>query len=489
VTAAAPGCVAEPHPHEPTVHEWLDYVRANFSAGRDCEAGDSLVATVCASAVDPLEIAASLETSGISKRVVAERYGHANVFALAEELWTKVAFRPGPGAPTNNLWRVGNVRDLGRGALYAAPALMLLALTRAAGLQFSWWVLPLAITWGWALGQVTAYFGYTFKSRQNRQSEKLVLGWVMVATVISTADFASVAMVLIGGDGASILGATGVTTYMVASAILLLNEQDWLAAKLLAPGGAVTVAVLVLGAESYPPVFVWLCIGGSALATLIAAGRYMRLTPLRSLTFASGDFGTAFHHLVHGLMCGVGLTLVAILGGHVFATSGHPALFALPILVTLGVMEWQLRSFRAGVEQLLSRLVSLDEFAPGSWGMFRRALTWYLLWAVLASVLVGVVVHLDHSTPPYALLIAQVALGAAFYVDLTLVSLSRLDLVTKCWAMGFGAGLVCWGITTSFAHDIPGTTAIWEASAATAIVTLASLLIVARGVVSSSMSH
>ena len=69
---------------------------------------------------------------------------------------------------------------------------MLLALTRSAGLQFSWWVLPLAITWGWALGQVTAYFGYTFKSRQNQRSEKLVLGWVMVATVISTADVAAV---------------------------------------------------------------------------------------------------------------------------------------------------------------------------------------------------------------------------------------------------------------------------------------------------------
>ena len=489
MTAATPGSVTEPHPHEPTVHEWLDSVRANFSAGRDCDAGDSLVATVCASAVDPLEIAASLEASGISKRVVAERYGHANVFALAEELWTKVAFRPGPGAPTKKLWRVGDVRDLGRGALYAAPALMLLALTRVADVQLTWWVLPLAITWGWALGQVTAYFGYAFKSRQNQRSEQLVLGWVMVATVISTADLASVAMVLIGGDGTAILGATGVTMYMVSSAILLLNEQDWLAAKLLVPGGAVTIAVLVLGTDAYPPVVVWLCIGGSALATLVAAGRYMRLTPLRSLSFASGDFGTAFHHLVHGLMCGVGLTLVAILGGQVFASSGNPALFALPILVTLGVMEWQLRSFRAGVEQLLSRLLSLDEFAPRSWGMFLRALTWYVVWAVLASVLVGVVVYLDQSTPPYALLIAQVVLGAAFYVDLTLVSLSRLDLVTKCWAMGFGAGLVCWGLTTSFVHDIARTTVIWEASVATAVITLASLLVVARGVVSSSMSH
>ena len=178
---------------------------------------------------------------------------------------------------------------------------------------------------------------------------------------------------------------------------------------------------------------------------------------MRSLTFAPGDFKSASHHLVHGLMCGVGLTLVAVLGGQVFKTSGNPALFALPILVTLGVMEWQLRSFRAGVEQLLSRLLSLDEFAPGSWGMFRRALSWYVLWAVLASVLVGGVVYLDHSTPPYALLIAQMALGAAFYVDLTLVSLSRLDLVTKCWAAGFGAGLVCWVLTTPSPTTSPAT--------------------------------
>ena len=460
MSAALPGSVSEPQPHEPTVHEWLDHVLADLSAGRDCEAGDSLVATVCASAVDPLEIAASLEASGISKRVVAEGYGYANVFALAEELWTKVAFRPGPGAPTNNLWRVGNVRDLGRGALYAAPALMLLALTRAANLQFSWWVLPLAITWGWALGQVTAYFGYTFKSRPNRRNEKLVLGWVMVATVISTADFASVAMILIGGDGASILGATGVTTYMVASAILLLNEQDGLAAKLLAPGGVVTIVVLVLGPEAYPLFFVWLCIGGSALATLVAAGRYMRLTPLRLLTFAPGDIGTAFHHLIHGLMCGVGLTLVAILGGQVFKSSGNPALFALPILVTLGVMEWQLRSFRAGVEQLLSRLLSLDEFAPGSWGMFRRALTWYVLWALLASV--GGSRRVPRSL--HAAVRPVDRAGGSRWSVLRRPD-PRLALSARPRDEVLGHGVRCrlrvLGLTTSFVHDVADTTVIW----------------------------
>jgi hypothetical protein len=487
MTAAMPGPIAEPEAQELTVHEWLEFVRAETESDQSGPM-NSMVATICAAAVDSLEIAANLEASGISRQVVTDQYDQPDVFALADELWTKVAFRPVP-IPDQPIWRKGSPQDLGRGALYAAPALMLLALTRALGVHFAWWALPLAITWGWALGQVTAYAGYSLRTRQKPVGEKVAVGWLMVSAIVTTAGLGFVATALLGGELASVLCATGVTTYMVSSAILLLNEQEALAAKLLVPGGIVTIAILALGIDSFSAAFAWINIGGSALATLAAAGRYMRLTPLKSVTFVRGDFRTSMHHMAHGLMCGIALTMVAILGSSVFVGAGNAALLTLPLLLTLGIMEWQLRSFRAGVERLASTVLSLDDFAPRSWALFRRALLWYLFATGVMSVVVAIVIQLDHVSSPYLLLVAQVALGAAFYVDLTLVSLDRLDLVIRCWMIGFAAGAVWWAAAHPFAQSADSNTALWSAAVVATTATLASLIVVSPSVVSASMSH
>jgi hypothetical protein len=496
MSAAISTPVAEPDPQETTVHEWLEGVRANFdtstlldehTSNTPTNLTGSVVATACAAAVDYLEIAANLEASGVSRQVATDRYGQSDVFALAGELWGTVPFRP-VTVKQEPMWRAGNARDLGRGALYAAPALMLLALTRSLGVRFSWWSLPLAITWGWAIGQVTANAGYTLRSRRNTVGESVVCGWLMVATIASTAAFAIVAELLLGGGPASVLGATCVTTYMVSSAILLLNDREVMAGAMLAPAALVTVVILVFGTQSLPPFLVSIAIGGAAVATLAVATTHTRLGKLRSLQFVAGDLRVLSRHFAHGLICGGALTLVAILGGQVFKTSGSTALFALPLLLTLGVMEWQLRSFRSGVERLATTLVSLDEFAPRSWRLFTRSLTRYVLWTLAASVGVAVVVDLRHSSPPYALLGAQIVLGTAFFIDLTLVSLARLDLVMQCWLNGLAVGLLCAAVYP-VATSASGTTVLWAAAVVATIVSLGSLLVAAPGVVSASMSH
>jgi hypothetical protein len=484
MSAAMPGAITEPEQNEPTVHEWLDHVRAEGDAPR-LTATDPFIATTCAAAVDLLEIAASLEASGVSRQVVTDQYGQADVFALADELWSRVPFRSVAVAQPA-MWRVGDFRDIARGVLYAAPALMLLTLMRSLGVVFAWWALPLAITWGWALGQVTAHAGYTLRGRQNRKGERVAGGLLMLGTIVSTTMLATLATYLAGGELPSVIGTTCLTVYMVSSAILLLNDQEGLAGRLLAPAAITTVAILVLGTNALPPILVSINIGGSGVATLCAAIRHMRLGRIRTLNIVAGDLRMTGHHLVHGLMCGAALTLVAILGGYIYGESGSTALLALPILCTLGVMEWQLRTFRAGVESLASTLLSLDDFAPRSWALFKRALVSYLLWTSAASVVVGVVVQLDHATPPYILLVSQIALGAVFYVDLTLLSLGRLDLVTRCWINGFGAGLLWWAIGYPYASD---TSMVWSAAIVATTITLISLLTVSPGVVSASMSH
>jgi len=83
---------------------------------------------LCEQAVDPLEIAAGLEDAGIGP-AEAGHYRHADVFALAEELYARVPRRPpASGAPQRaEPWRRRAARALRRAALHALPCAVLLA--------------------------------------------------------------------------------------------------------------------------------------------------------------------------------------------------------------------------------------------------------------------------------------------------------------------------------------------------------------------------
>ena len=82
-----------------------------------------LLLKVVTAAVDPLEIAASLETCGLSNAVVKDRFGHQDVFGLAQELYGSARFRGAP-AKDPGTKRPGGIADLGRGVVFATPTLM-----------------------------------------------------------------------------------------------------------------------------------------------------------------------------------------------------------------------------------------------------------------------------------------------------------------------------------------------------------------------------
>jgi hypothetical protein len=85
---------------------------------------------VCASAVDPLEVAAALEFAGLSDRSARERYAMPTVFALAEEMYRRVPREPAEPVPAAAP-RLGIGRSEPRSVLaglalgFLAPALVL----------------------------------------------------------------------------------------------------------------------------------------------------------------------------------------------------------------------------------------------------------------------------------------------------------------------------------------------------------------------------
>ncbi|MGA3221289.1 MAG: hypothetical protein ABSE77_19805, partial [Acidimicrobiales bacterium] len=119
-----------------------------------------LLVEVVTAAVDPLEIAACLETCGLSNAVVKKRFGYNDVFGLAQHLYRTSDFRAAP-ATDRRKTRPGGLADLGRGIVFATPTLMFAGSAIALRSWLSWWTVPLALMCGWAFGQFVSYGGFS----------------------------------------------------------------------------------------------------------------------------------------------------------------------------------------------------------------------------------------------------------------------------------------------------------------------------------------
>jgi hypothetical protein len=470
---------------DPPVAEWLAELSAE--SRREPKAGSKpQLGVICAAAVDPLEIAANLEAAGMTNRLVRETSGHPDVFTLARELWVDIAYEPADMAPEKPT-RSGSWRDLARGVLYAAPALLLYALMHSLHVEVAWWTLPLGVTWGWAVGQVMAFTGYTLRGRGLTAAAAHCGGWLLLMAPISTAILSAGASAGLGGGITSVAAATMLTTYMVAGAILLLHKKELMAAWLLAPGAVATVVALVVGGSTHTDAMVAAAILGTVAATVIGAAYHLRLSLRGDVGLGSADIGMALAHLLHGVLCGLALSLIAIEGGHVNEAGPNPALAALPLLLTLGVMEWQLSTFNARIRQLMCRHGSLERFKPAAKAVFRRSFGIYVLACVAASLVVAVMAWIGGGSPPSVLLAAQVVLGAAYFLDLTIVSLGRLDLALPCWLVGAAAGLLyaAWGRALSIQPDV----LLWRSACVAMVVVSIALFVRARQVARSATGH
>ncbi|MFF4649681.1 hypothetical protein [Streptomyces sp. NPDC001380] len=104
---------------------------------------------LCESATDPLEIAAGLEAAGVGPDAVA-RCRHADVFALAEELYARVPRRSaGSAAPdTAGPWRRRAGASLLAAVLYALPCAAFAAIRAVAPRSSPWALLAAAAVAG-----------------------------------------------------------------------------------------------------------------------------------------------------------------------------------------------------------------------------------------------------------------------------------------------------------------------------------------------------
>ncbi|MCX5364191.1 hypothetical protein OG864_36515 [Streptomyces sp. NBC_00124] len=318
-----------------------------------------------AAAVHPDEIAALLESDGMSDDQIRERYGLKNSFALAEELYERVERRyPEPEGPVHDPWQVGLLGCLLRGVVFTLPGFgyvlgaPLMAGPRDLGLPAGTVPLLAGALVGWTWNQGLAHRAYSWLGLGDRTAAKrsLLLG-APVGVVLG----ALVALLVAGtGDMTGVAFAAGQSLYLGASTVLLVmgRERALLLALLpMAAGAAMALVHTPSTALRLVPLL------GSLLAVVVLGllevlpvgdgpqGRgavwNVRLPPRgrdkpqrtrgRQSTMGPQLF-SSLPYALFGLGTGV-LVLYAALDN---------ALTAVALTLSMGPAEWLLHRFRSG---------------------------------------------------------------------------------------------------------------------------------------------
>ncbi|MGW0880948.1 hypothetical protein [Streptomyces sp. NPDC002671] len=391
-------------------------------------------------AVHPDEIAALLESDGLSDEQIRERYGVANSFALAEELYARTPRRhPEPKDPPPNPWRIGLPGCLLRGLVFALPgfayvlgAPLLAGPHDVSGLPPGTRTLLAGALCGWAWNQGLAHRAHSWLSLGDRPAARRCLlfgtpAGMLLGTLVAFA---------VAGTGhpAAVAFAAGQSCYLGASGTLLVmgRERALLAALLPMTLGALSAlthpipmpARLLLLLTSLAAVavlgFLEVARDGSALKGNGLKGNGLRL--LASLPYAM--FGLASGTLV------VYASLGDILAGA--ERSGVAAPATVSLTLSMGPAEWLLYRFRGGGLAALRASGSARAFRRATAATLARCLSGYL--AVLLALTLATIALWPHTPALSGVHLAGLlALGVVLWTGLVLQSFGAV----------LGASAVC----------------------------------------------
>jgi hypothetical protein len=413
-------------PADRSPNDILDWV------GRDPE----LVAT-CSAAVDPLEVAAWLETRGLSRQVASDSFGYPDVFSAGDVVYRNLPFTTvEPPDPPAQL--MGGPMDLLRGALYVLPALFLTIVVRGFSYHPSWWVLPIGLTLAWAISQAIAVLAWAERGRGEERGDGLLAFASIVVSAAASLGVAALAAETLGGNLASILEAVGVATYIAAAGILLLRSAEWVLLACVTPAAVAACAVggfLPFTLTDRQGAYVVL--GSLALVVLAAVGQLSK-DAWRVPSVDWSDGSRASRYLLYGL--GSGLLISVFIGFSDEMGSNSVALLVAiwPLMLTLGLMEWQVRSFRGRTTRAMTTSPDLSDFARRARRSLVRSTATFVTALVVLSA-AGVVIGHNRGAANVPLLVGSIgAVGIAFFLALLLVASAQIDQVLVCWGITFG---------------------------------------------------
>lgn len=389
----------------------------------------------CTAAVTAHQVAALLEAEGLNDRIVKQRYGRDGVFALAEELYDEVPLRrdPEPVEPPPVVSEIAEVPAAAlvmRGPMYLVPLLFFMAASTVfegaamltAGL--------LALFLGWSWNQGTGALVYRLIGRGDVPGAKaMALGGLAVGVPLITLLVASVSWGVFGDVVEPALFAAGQTMYLLGAAVLLTFGLDRYLYLAVTPG-----VFMVLTYAFLDRIPAWVPVAGAVtvpvfIVLLVLVGTQGRRW--RSLkTLRKTDIRIAVGLGTLGLLWAVliGLAALSILDtGNVVATV---SIAAAGMVLTMGIAEWQILSYRRWVSNLLIHTGDINRFARSARRSYVRMNQLTFLIVTATSAFIATVAYgLGWvETAGLILTIGFVFLGLAFISGLLLVTAGRLSI-------------------------------------------------------------
>jgi hypothetical protein len=411
------------------------------SADHD-EALDRLVTgfeLITASSVDSLQVAASLESIGITDQVAHDRYGHHDVFALARELrarWRAAGAPPGgttdaDAAPAPDPFGPSRVVH---GFLYLLPAMCLPAVLALLDLRDAVIGLLVGGALGWVWTAASSWVGYRLVGAGKAAT---------AATVVLRASLAGLVAALVAGS--AVLLATGsllagclcwaVTAYQLATmALFFLEQRTWIFWTMW-PSATAGVAYLVTGepAESRRLVAVATAIGLTALLGVTARSvtRATRVADVAPNAAASvlGTLPQLPRVVVHAALSAV--FLLTAQAAFLFI-SFDAAVALVGLIATMGFVEWRAAVVPQRIRRLLPQLTHPHELRAAVPRVLAREVVLCGLAAGLLSVVVciGLAFTRGLSTAGVVVAVSAVPLSAAY-----LLTFAHTNLDRYAWAV------------------------------------------------------
>jgi hypothetical protein len=391
------------------------------------------VSPLCGTAVDALQVAAVLESDGITDRTARDIYGYSDVFVLAGEVHRRVT----PPEPTTEArprerWRT--TRELSHGLMYALPsaafpaALGLLG-TRAlvAGMVFA-----TATGWVWGMGLSTIAYRMLGKGRPD--AAVLVLRWgVALGVLVAGAGAAALVRLdqLPMGVIALVVAQVG---FQLAVGVLVFRRLEVVVFATLLP--TVVLGALHLGhggPSELDAAVVGTAITSVALA-LVAA--YVALWRLPDRVDSDRPPAVAREVLAAlPVVLYASLSAAYLLFVDVRFVTAPPdlAIGAAPLVLAMGAVEWRARRFQETGVGLLRKIHYPWQFRFPIWAAFARGVGMSLLIpALLAIALLVGLARADLLTERGVLVAgAHVVLAGAYFAGFVLINHGRLP-----WVLG-----------------------------------------------------
>ncbi|MEU9099875.1 hypothetical protein [Streptomyces sp. NPDC048361] len=324
-------------------------------------------------AVHAYEVAAVLESEGLTAQQIADEYGHGNLFSLAEDLYTRVPRSfPEPAAAADP-WKPDPVRCGLRGALFALPGLAYPLTARLWQSDRAILALVVAGLVSWAWGQGLGHRAYLRMASGRAEAARTLRAGAPLGALLAF----GTGLAIVGPSPAAFFVA-GQSCYLAAAGILLVLARERLLLGALTP--------LMAGAAALPfqEPGVPLRIGISVLtlALVVAAVVHCLRGTLKLPAAAAPVTPRLVASLPYGLFGLAAGVLVA------FAGQRHP-LAVIALTLSMGPAEWLLYRYRGLSVAALRATATPAAFRWRSAAVFGGCLFVYLLPLFPAALLTG----------------------------------------------------------------------------------------------------